>query len=102
MLVGPELFAAVAAIEDDLGDRAQIIALGDHDRWESYQVWLARHAAVRPRRGGGPDDVAFQLYTSGTTGLPKGVMLTTTNLLTLFAQSRRGAGPRARTRSTWP
>src|ERR1051325_11390071 len=31
-----------------------------------------------------PDDVAMQLYTSGTTGLPKGAMLTNANLGTLI------------------
>ena len=92
VLVGPELFAAVAAIEDELGESARILALGDHDRWESYWSWLARHAAIDPGAVAAADDVAFQLYTSGTTGLPKGVMLTTTNLMTLFANFGEALG----------
>ena len=32
----------------------------------------------------GPDDVCLQLYSSGTTGLPKGVMLTNSNLFALM------------------
>jgi long-chain acyl-CoA synthetase len=31
----------------------------------------------------GPDDVAWLFYTSGTTGRPKGVMITQRNLLTM-------------------
>jgi len=34
-----------------------------------------------------PDDVAMQLYTSGTTGLPKGAMLTNANLGTLIPRT---------------
>lgn len=34
----------------------------------------------------GPDDVCLQLYTSGTTGLPKGVMLSNQNLFTIIAE----------------
>jgi long-chain acyl-CoA synthetase len=41
----------------------------------SYEDWLSGHGPVDPGHVGGPDDVAFQLYTSGTTGLPKGAML---------------------------
>ncbi|HXW39192.1 MAG TPA: AMP-binding protein, partial [Acidimicrobiales bacterium] len=40
-----------------------------------YREWLERHPATDPGFAGGPDHVAMQLYTSGTTGLPKGVML---------------------------
>jgi long-chain acyl-CoA synthetase len=44
---------------------------------------LATHAAVDPCQPSGPDDVAIQLYTSGTTGLPKGALTTNRNLLTV-------------------
>jgi long-chain acyl-CoA synthetase len=90
ILVGPELVPAVQAIEGEagLGDRARIIALAGHERWEGYEPWLARHQPVDPGTVAGPADVAFQLYTSGTTGLPKGAMLTTSSVLNLFANLR--------------
>jgi long-chain acyl-CoA synthetase len=36
---------------------------------------------------GPPDEVSMQLYTSGTTGLPKGVMLTNANLSTAIGSA---------------
>lgn len=33
-----------------------------------------------------PEDIAFLPYSSGTTGLPKGVELTNTNIIANFAQ----------------
>jgi long-chain acyl-CoA synthetase len=89
VLVGADFIGAVEAIEADLGDKAQVVAFGDHDRWEGYETWLARHQPGDPGTVAAPDDVAFQLYTSGTTGLPKGVMLTTSNVLAL-AEGRTG------------
>ena len=46
---------------------------------EEYESWLADAAALHPGRASGAEDVVLQLYTSGTTGLPKGVMLTNDN-----------------------
>lgn len=41
-----------------------------------YDAWRDAHPASDPDHRGAPDEVILLLYTSGTTGLPKGVMLT--------------------------
>jgi long-chain acyl-CoA synthetase len=43
---------------------------------------VADHRAV-PITRARPDDLAWLFYTSGTTGRPKGVMLTQRNLMTM-------------------
>jgi long-chain acyl-CoA synthetase len=58
-----------------------VVALHDDGRWPSLASWEDA-AADDPADGGdpgatpAPDDIAFQLYTSGTTGPPKGAMFT--------------------------
>jgi long-chain acyl-CoA synthetase len=41
-----------------------------------YDAWRAAAPSADPGHIGAPDEVCLLLYTSGTTGLPKGVMLT--------------------------
>ena len=47
---------------------------------DDYERWLRGHEAVDPGGRGEPHDVVVQMYTSGTTGVPKGVLTTHRNL----------------------
>lgn len=84
LVVGADFFEAVEAIESDLETVTTIVAIGDHPRWIQYEDWISAQPAVDPAIPSELGDVGLQLYTSGTTGLPKGVMLSNDNLFTLL------------------
>src|SRR4051812_7615719 len=80
LFVGPEFRSHLAQIEDQLQTVTKIVVLdGSDDKHEGYEEWIARQPAGDPGVTPAPGDVAMQLYTSGTIGLPKGVMLTNEN-----------------------
>ncbi len=85
LFVGEEYFPHVEAVRDQLTFVRKIIALnGTRDGWEPYESWRDGQSDIDPMVPADGEDVAMQLYTSGTTGLPKGAMLTNNNFITLL------------------
>jgi len=74
LFVGREHYAMVEKMESELGKVKLIVALdGGHERWVDYQQWRDSYPAADPDRAIDQDHDVIQLYTSGTTGYPKGV-----------------------------
>jgi long-chain acyl-CoA synthetase len=88
LFVGADLAALVEQVEGEL-QGTTVVSLDPHDRWPSLEAWSAGHPVTDPGVEPTDDTVALQLYTSGTTGLPKGAMLTNRNLFAMV----RAAGP---------
>jgi long-chain acyl-CoA synthetase len=86
-IVGPDFIPILDAIAPNLTTVKKVIVIGGHptnDSYESYEDWVARQPAVDPGVKSANEDTAFQLYSSGTTGRPKGVMLSNANFFGLL------------------
>jgi long-chain acyl-CoA synthetase len=78
-VVGDEFATVVDKIADELGDTT-VVVIGESDDRPTFAAWRDAHPADDPLVPQAADDVAYQLYSSGTTGRPKGVQLTQSNL----------------------
>ena len=88
LIVGPDFVHVLDAIVDQLPKVTKFVVIGGHPDHEDYDEWMARYPADDPGAQAAAGDVAFQLYSSGTTGRPKGVMLSNHNLFALLPMAR--------------
>ncbi len=88
-----EYLPALADMTSGLPSVRRIVVFGDNAvicadaRAVAFDAWIEGSPPEDPGHVGGPGEVSMQLYTSGTTGLPKGVMLTNANLSTAIAEA---------------
>jgi long-chain acyl-CoA synthetase len=72
--LAPQISALVPSL-------TSIYVIGGLDRESNYEYWVEKHEAIDPGFDGGPEVIVMIMYTSGTSGAPKGVMITNLSLL---------------------
>ena len=82
LVYGTEKAADVAAAMGE-SPLTQLVRVGDEGPGSSFSDLLAAGDPQTPMLDVEPDDLAWLFYTSGTTGFPKGAMLTHRNLISM-------------------
>jgi long-chain acyl-CoA synthetase len=93
LAVHADYLPALAEMPSDLPAVRCVVVVGDRAegsadaRCVGFDAWVEGCADGDPGHVGTPDEVSMLLYTSGTTGLPKGVTLTNANLSTAVSEA---------------
>jgi long-chain acyl-CoA synthetase len=89
LFVGQRFKSLTEQVLTNLERKPKVIVTGGEssDR-PSYEAWLTQQSDLDPTYRGSPHDTVVQMYTSGTTGHPKGVQL---SHFSLYAHDRNRA-----------
>lgn len=95
VITAPQFLPIVEAVKAKVPELQHTIVVGADGPGLTYREVAAKSAPVPRPAHAGEDDLAVIAYTSGTTGLPKGAMLTHGNFIFQFETYRTylGLGP---------
>ena len=92
LIEGPDSWQALSEVKHELGTLVRVVTLQpvsdpDESRLKSLSEWLPETGDEIRNVPSAPDELATIVYTSGTTGRSKGVMLSHYNILSNVAAS---------------
>ena len=88
LFVAQDYYDVIETILPNCSSIQTVIAIdGGHAEWTDFTPWRDSQSETDPKLPHDGEDDVLQLYTSGTTGLPKGVRLTNNNFLSFFEQA---------------
>jgi len=90
LVIGEDFLDQLAKMHLNLGDNVIVIGDPGETSYRSFEQWISLQPEDDPNEPVSDDDTCYQLYTSGTTGLPKGVEITNRNMVHMLEQTLSG------------